>query len=286
MKYELTEGQWVEFINGLPSAAARANHDLTDSSHKNTDTVTARNNISCSGTPLTCSTSRPYRPVSYLTWMDLAAFLDWAALRPMTELEFEKMARGPQLPVSGEYAWGDATNLVAVAAISGIDEDGTEEVTTSGANASYNNVTLSGGDAVNGGGHTQGPLRNGIFATTFSDRISSGGGYYGVMELSGNLKERVVTIGNATGRAFTGSHGDGVLTTTTGFEGMATNVDWPGIDGQVERGVTGAAGSGFRGGSWADSSSLIRVSDRSEAAKADASSASTYGGRGVRTYEQ
>lgn len=43
---------------------------------------------------------------NWLTWMDGAAYTDWAALRPFTELEFEKAARGPQLVVNDEYSWG------------------------------------------------------------------------------------------------------------------------------------------------------------------------------------
>ena len=45
-------------------------------------------------------------PCNFLSWMDLAAYLDWAALRPMTELEFEKICRGPNPPIAGEYVWG------------------------------------------------------------------------------------------------------------------------------------------------------------------------------------
>jgi len=284
MKYELTEGQWVEFLNALPSHAARVNRDLTNSSHKNTDSVVTRNTINCSGSPLVCSTSRSQRAVSFLTWTDLAAFLDWAALRPMTELEFEKVARGPLLAVSGEYAWG--TSLITVAAaISGSNEDGTEIVSTSSANAHYNATTLTGGDAGSGSNHQTGPLRVGIFATNSSNRETSGAGYYGVMDFSGNLHERVVTIGNATGRSYQGTHGDGVLTTLAGYEGNANQTDWPGIDATITRGVTGAAGSGFRGGAWDDVSSALRISDRTNAANGTNQSFNNAGGRGVRTYD-
>ncbi|HLF17266.1 MAG TPA: SUMF1/EgtB/PvdO family nonheme iron enzyme [Candidatus Omnitrophota bacterium] len=282
MKYELNEGQWVEFFNSLPSAS-RANRDLTNASHKNSDLVIKRNTISCSGSPLTCSTSRPYRPVSYLTWMDLAAFLDWAALRPMSELEFEKASRGPVLPISGEFVWA-TTGITAASAISSGAEDGAESVTTSSANASLNNTTLSGGDTGNGSEYTQGPLRNGIFATSSSVRESAGASYYGVMELSGNLRERVATIGNASGRSFLAAQGDGVLSADSGFEGNATNADWAGIDGVPSRGVTGAAGSGFRGGGWDESSLRLRISDRNDAANVSASAFNNSGGRGVRTH--
>jgi formylglycine-generating enzyme required for sulfatase activity len=37
---------------------------------------------------------------------------DWLGLRPMTELEYEKAARGVEAPVANEYAWGDTVLTV------------------------------------------------------------------------------------------------------------------------------------------------------------------------------
>jgi len=280
MKYEITEGQWVDFFKNL-STAARLNRDLTDSSHKNSDAVVNRNTLSCTlgAGVLVCSTTRPDRALGYLTWMDVMAFLDWASLRPMTELEFEKTARGPLSAVSNEFAWGNGSTPGYASTISG-PEDGTETITyPASASACNGSVTFTGGDAGTG------PLRGGIFATASSTRVTSGAGYYGVMELSGNVVERTVTIGNATGRSFTGTHGDGVLTTTASYEGNATNTDWPGIDidTTTARGVTGATGGGLRGGGWNYSNAQIQVSDRSVAAQTSAVSAIANGGRGVRT---
>ena len=282
MKYELTEGQWVEFLNSLPSAAARAHHDLTDNNHKNSDAVRARNTVSCSGSPVTCSTQRPYRAAGYLSWMDLAAFLDWAALRPMTELEYEKASRGPVVPEEGEFPWGDQTITAANTVTTG-DEGGAERVLTTGANAHFGSAVISGGDSVYGAEYAYGPLRQGIFAGSESTRVSAGASYYGVMELSGNVWERTVTIGNASGRNFAGTHGDGMLSTASGFEGYANQSDWPGINPTPARGVDGADGSGYRGGSFAASQGTLRVSDRSRAAETNTAASSDSGGRGVRT---
>lgn len=284
MKYEVTEGQWVEFLNSLPSAAARAHHDLTDSAHKNSDAVRARNTVTCSGSPLTCSTQRPYRAAGYLSWMNLAAFLDWAALRPMTELEFEKAARGPIVPEEGEFAWGNA-EITAADAVTAGDEAGSEQVITFQANAHFGGGVISGGDAVYGAEYTYGPLRSGIFAGADSSRITAGASYYGVMELSGNVWERTVTIGNASGRNFTGSHGDGLLSTVAGYEGYANQSDWPGINPTPSRGVDGADGSGFRGGSYGSAQGTLRISDRSRAAESNTAAAPDSGGRGARTYD-
>jgi formylglycine-generating enzyme required for sulfatase activity len=284
MKYEINEGQWVEFLNSLPSAAARANRDITDNLHKNSDAVKFRNTISCSGTPLVCNSSRPARAASFLSWMDVTAFLDWAALRPVSELEFEKMARGPVLPVRDELVWG-STLINAASVLSDGDEEGNEYVLNSGANASFENIVLSGGDAVNGADYAQGPLRNGIFATAESSRESSGASYYGVLELSGNVYERTVSVGNENGRSFAATNGDGLLTTAIGYEGNATNSDWPGIDGVLERGVTGAAGSGFRGGAWDDATmESLRTSDRYAAAFESTAALNNTGGRGARSF--
>ncbi|MDP8212431.1 MAG: hypothetical protein P9X22_03950 [Candidatus Zapsychrus exili] len=285
MKYEVTEEQWVEFFNSL-SSSARTNRDITDGSHKNTDTVSYRNTISCFGSPLVCSSLKDSRALSYVTWMDLTAFLDWAALRPITELEYEKMSRGAALAVSGEFAWG-ATDIIAATTISGSDEDGTETIANSSANVNYNNTILSGGDTSGGADYTKGPLRVGIFAVSSATRTNAGAGYYGNMELSGNLRERIVTIGNAAGRSFIGSHGDGVLSIDSSYEGNATNADWPGIDDVATRGITNAGGSGFKGGSWEDQSSgtRLRTSDRNNAAETSTAAYSNAGGRGARTYD-
>ncbi len=284
MKYEVTEGQWVEFVNSLSTAQAREAHDLTDNLHKNTDSVQKRNTINCSGSPLVCTTTKSSRAVSYLSWMDLAAFLDWAALRPMTELEFEKASRGPLFSVQGEYVWG-STTIAAASVISGSSENGTETITNDGANANFDNVTFSGGDSANGPEYGQGPLRTGIFAGTDSTRQLSGASYYGILDLSGNLRERVVTIGNSSGRAFQGTNGDGYLTSLTNFEGNANELDWPGLDAVPSKGVTGAQGSGFKGGSWSDASTSLRISDRTDAANASTASSNNAGGRGVRSYD-
>lgn len=77
------------------------------------------------------------------------------------------------------------------------------------------------------GTDTTGPLRVGFAATGSTNGAQSGGGYYGAMELSGNLWERPVTVGNDTsgveigGRAFDGVHGNGVLS-AGGYADVAT----------------------------------------------------------------
>ncbi|MFA4982084.1 MAG: SUMF1/EgtB/PvdO family nonheme iron enzyme [Candidatus Omnitrophota bacterium] len=261
MKHEISQGQYTDFLNMLTSLQAANRFPNQNGNNRHTITGSHPNH----------STTRSDRACNYLSWMDVAAYADWAGLRPMTELEYEKICRGTNAAVSGEYAWG-STSVTAAVTISGT-ENGAETITTSGANCCYNNQTFTDGD----GG--TGPLRCGIFATSISIRATSGGAYYGPMEFSGNCEERVVTVGSATGRVYTGTHGDGTLTLTASYEGNATNSDWPGIDATPANGVSGAAGSGGRGGEWNGANTLLRVSDRTNGAAAQSTRTSTGGGR-------
>ncbi|MEI8344900.1 MAG: SUMF1/EgtB/PvdO family nonheme iron enzyme [Candidatus Omnitrophota bacterium] len=295
MKYEITEGMYASFLNTLSrlqqnmrvSSNITADAPTSGSIYvmSSTSAITTRSTILCpsagNGTvnPIVFSTTRPDRATAYLTWMDLAAFADWAALRPMTELEFEKACRGPGAPVANEYAWG-STAITAATTIAGT-EDGTETIGTANANCRYSNNNMTGGDT------GLGPLRCGIFATAISTRATAGAGYYGNMELSGNVWERTVTVGEATGRAFTGTHGDGVLTTTASYQGNATNLDWPGIDTTPARGVTGTTtvGFGVRGGSYVELTVYLQVSNRYLGAYYITTRGLNMGGRAARTAE-
>jgi hypothetical protein len=113
MKGEISQGQWVAFFNTL-DATQKATRDITSATNggKNTDGLAFRNNVSWSSGDATLpGGGTNYRSVAmnYLSWADLTAYLDWAGLRPMSELEFEKASRGPSAPVSGEHAWGSTS---------------------------------------------------------------------------------------------------------------------------------------------------------------------------------
>jgi formylglycine-generating enzyme required for sulfatase activity len=268
MKYEISQQQWIDFFNVL-SSAQQAARDITggtyNSTGKGSDAVTNRNNISwTSGDATLNGGTFGNVACNFLSWMDGAAFADWAALRPMTELEFEKACRGGLTPVANEFAWG-TTNITGATGISNSGANN-EVASNAAANAVFNNNAS-----------VQGPLRVGSFATGTSTREQAGASYYGIMDLSGNLWERAVSVGNATGRNFTAPiHGNGLLT-TDGFCDIST---WPGF---VTDKVTGATGAGFRGGVWGSTSVFLRTSDRHNASHFGSVRYHDYGFRAVRS---
>jgi len=302
MKYEISQGQYRDFLNTLTRTqqANRVTMDGTVGRYaggftwngsswsgaevNNLTTPANRNGLRLVADPggisprtyacdLNPSTTLPtgvnqsddgeWIAMNQLNWMDGCAYMDWAGLRPMTELEYEKACRGNQAAVSGEYAWGNTTTTSA----NNITNGGQAGEVTNTANA--NSASANQTDV-------QGPLRVGAFAGAATTRAQAGATYYGIMEMSGNLWERAVTIGDATGRNYTGTHGDGELSTN----GHANSTAWPGITSGE---VTGATGSGFRGGAWNVVLSRMRLSDRGPATSTPTNRYSNYGFRGVRT---
>ncbi|MBM4019837.1 MAG: hypothetical protein FJ288_16200 [Planctomycetes bacterium] len=143
-----------------------------------------------------CGSSDSWRACVALSWADGATFAAWAGLRPMTELEYEKVTRGPMEP-----GWDTGDDL---------------------------------------------------------DHPS----YWEVRNINGWRlpRERPVTVGNAKGRSFKGTHGQGRA---------ALPADWPQED---------AVGAGIRGGHGAAGRPSHRLlADGVAPERAD------YGWRGVRT---
>jgi formylglycine-generating enzyme required for sulfatase activity len=283
MKYEISQEQYVEFLNSLTydQQAARTIADPISAAgtyafanaNRNGIRISVPGNNSSLPAVYACDATSGIEnnaddgqnvPANYLSWGDLIAYLDWSALRPMTELEFEKICRGPMPRIAGEYPWG-STNLTYVHnAMAGLVND----LTASESFSPVSNGMCAYGVATSSA--TYGPVRCGIFATGSSGRESAGATYYGVMEMGGNVWERTVTTGNASGVAFTATPGDGALATS----GDANTATWPS--------PTTATGSGFRGGEWVSPATYVRTSDRASAASTGATRSYTYGGRGIR----
>jgi formylglycine-generating enzyme required for sulfatase activity len=291
MKHEITQGQYADFLNLLarPQQNARtATQNGNQFVMSNTSSVSFRNGIRAPsfpgagaiklGTDLNSngifeeSNDGENLACNFLSWADAAAYADWAGLRPMTELEHEKACRGAsespwnKSAVAGEYAWGNINITAFAYALAAGTAGNANEMVSNPAldptgNAAYQ-ATISGG--------LDGPLRSGLFATGSSTRNEAGASFYGVMELSGNNAERVVTVGNAAGRNFTGKHGDGKLDAN----GNANVSHWPGISG---------VGGGIRGGGWRAAAADLRVSDRRQAALSNNDRDDDIGFRAVRT---
>ncbi len=290
MKYEVSQGQYRDFLNTLTrtqqnnrTQARTANvYVMTNTANVNyrsgirapssipsgvitfgcdLEAITANNTTAGDGT-FNESNDGEWLAANYLNWPDGAAYADWACLRPMSELEFEKAARGGQAATAGEYAWGNTTLEAATTSLTNSGQ--ASEVVNQG-NMNY---TTSSPD---------GPYRVGVFSDAGASRQNAGASYFGVMDLSGSVWEPEPTVGSQYGRPFAGTHGDGVLTS----DGFADNSDWPyNTSGKVDS----YPGMGVRGGSWYDAATYARTSDRSYAgAGIDTSRRLNTGFRGVRT---
>lgn len=145
---------------------------------------------------------------NFLSPRDMLAYASWCGLRPLSELEYEKMGhqtidslsgKVPAFPVGG-YAWGN----VAIHAPGG----------NSISNAGKNSEKLSSAN-VNVGGKVAGPVRSGSFSYgNTPSAANSGASFYGVMELSGNLAEIYYRSEPGKELLYQGlsSHGKGLLT--------------------------------------------------------------------------
>ncbi len=283
MKYELTQGQYRDFLNTLtyPQQANRCEQSILISgnmalttgilpTNRNGIEVKIAGNLSGNSAVFGCdlnsnniydeSIDGEWIAANYLSWGDLASYMDWSALRPMTELEFEKSCRGILLPILDEYAWG--TN--SMNRLSNVDSSG------------HNNERISTGYTINNGvgniSCCNTPLRVGIFSSNSSNtgRVSSGGTFYGIMEMSGNVAENTITMYNSDGLSFIGSHGDGILNSS----GDKTNYDWASS--------SDASGTGPRG-AWGDNLTALKTSSREYIYQSVYYRSQTMGGRGVRS---
>jgi hypothetical protein len=181
----------------------------------------------------------------------------------MTEMEFEKVCRGPITPaIANEYAWGVTAITQAQSGSLLNAGQGTEVSTASGP-----------GLCAYGGGGANGPLRCGFAAGAATTRIQSGAAYYGVMDMSGNLFEQCVGGFNFNYGTFNGLNGDGTITST----GLFNTANWPVAGG-------GQAGGILRGGGYNASLPELRTSNRTYlTSNTNQSRLTSAGGRGVRT---
>lgn len=266
MKYEISQGQYTDFLNSLPQDMAQARQSLPAGNFRNT--------LSGLWPSYTCTT--PNRAMNYLNWASVCAYMDWSGLAPMSEMEYEKLCRGVSVPVTNEYAWG--TNTISRA--NTVVNDGTAQEAVS-------DVITTGSGLCNYGGNSgglQGPLRSGFAAKPSTGRFESGAGYYGNMELTGNVYEYCVGVFGTAATVFDWSaHGDGQLA----FGNGTSNVTgW--YNQAATTNIGPGTGATLKGGAWSNrllvngEEQPLRVSDRLYSNNAYGNSDNGTGGRGVR----
>lgn len=285
MKYEVSQQGYVDFLNTLTYTQQVTRTELAPNSPAGTGALeefnTEHNGVDIQTPGVVSTTPAVYAcnltsntvfgeavdgkdiACNYLSWGDLTAYLDWSGLRPMTELEYEKACRGTIAPVPNEYPWGTtgiASSVYTIANARATNEGIATNYSTTLGNASYSATD----------GSIDGPLRVGIFAANpvNSGRVTAGASYYGIMELGGNLAERSVSMANALGLAYTGTHGNGALAVS----GQPDDAAWPAGPGCIER-----------GGTWFFDAAAVCVSNRFFSTFDFSYRRSGGGGRGVRS---
>lgn len=261
MKYETSQEQYVEFLNSLTLEQQKARVTNNNfSTMKRGDYVFGDlHTPSCRNGIVFVEQRQPNTPVvfgnnlnpnndlfstddgqtlacNYMSVEDMIAYCSWSGLRPMSELEYEKACRRfyPQIPDKGEYAWNTNNGINKLTGLGDLNYRGDEREQA----VSYlKNVNSGTTNSING------PVRCGLFATSATNQTQAGATYWGVMEMSGNLKELCVSVGNPN---FNGSScGTGVYNAAY----------WNTVVGSY----------GVRGGGFLSADSTLRTSDRTEA---------------------
>jgi len=272
MKYELSQEQYCNFLNMLSYTQQKNrignnldNLNKGDYVFGNPKHPSCRNGIAVFSRKNTSQPAvfgcnlNPAEPFfdkddgqtlacNYMTGADMLAYLDWSGLRPMSELEYEKACRTPSRVIPGEYAW-NTTSAVSLGGQGGLS---TSTIGTENEMPVNNNVNT------NSGAPSFGPVRCGSFGTSSTTQEQSGGSFYGVMELSGNLGEMYYSVTggsylntNPTSASNNEYHGDGTIATNGDFNVVTY---W--------NRSNDATAFSVRGGSFASPDSYLRVSDR------------------------
>jgi len=285
MKYEISQEQYVSFLNSLTftqqlsrtvnPASAIGTIAFANAANPSRNRIKIRTRGVSAITPAVYGCDLNNNGVfnesddgqniacNWLSWADLMAYLDWAALRPMTEFEYEKICRGASpASLNGEYAWNAINNTQAIS--SSLNNPGTASETST---VSGDGLSAWGGNAT-----TDGPLRCGFAAGAATNKGQAGGAWFGVMEMSGNVWEQCVGGYNFNYSNFTNACGDGTLTAA----GAANTANWPVLGG-------GNGGGILRGGGFESGLINLRISENGQMnTTSNQGRVQLFGGRGVR----
>jgi hypothetical protein len=170
-------------------------------------------------------------------------YLNWTGLRPMNELEFEKITRGtsvspPYIQIPYESVWGNNASVSGAYTLGG---------TINNAGMANEILTSTGTGLVVGGATSAptGPRRVGITHTATTTRLTAGSSFYGVADMAGNVDEIVIGVSWYTNSQPT-------YTTTTYGSGEAVNYpsQWPTGVSASSVGVLTKGGGWNVGSTW------------------------------------
>ena len=177
MNYEVSQEQYVAFLNKLTLQQQRARTigaamdalnegEYVFGNHR--DKPSYRNGIillkkSFSNEPMVFDVKREAGKLAcnYLTAADMLAYADWSGLRPMTEMEYEKLCR-PFYPTEtgrGDFPWNSTDKT---------------EATTLLQSATRYERPADGAANVNFGKNIMGPMRVGAFLSGATSRETAG----------------------------------------------------------------------------------------------------------------
>lgn len=219
-----------------------------------------------------------------LRWDEILAYLDWSGLRPMTEMEFEKICRGtkydgtPNDRVADEYPWGTTAFSNYIYGQAGIVDANQPTMRYTGAVV---NGRVHAQQVGNAAGTTNlQPFRVGMFAEGATGRAAAAAGFYGNMNLGDNVMEFVVGVGaNATG--YTAQPGDGILDN----DGLMNQSGWPAIGTANAYGQRGGYYYGpynNSGGTNTEGFQVAKTSNRRYAVSTSTNHATPNAGTGIR----
>ncbi|OAQ39302.1 hypothetical protein A5893_11605 [Pedobacter psychrophilus] len=287
MKYEITAAQYVAFLNTLTYNQQLKLQEDINATPPTSPVGTSMNSyagyrieVKTPGTSTTSITPAVYGcdatddnvfdqsndglglPVS-IRVKDFLTYLDWAAIRPMTEFEYEKACRGTLTPVLNEFSWGTS------------DQTGVQPY--------YNLNRLSPNESLPSapfGPQNVGQnyvWRVGATATAASDRVHAAATYYGILDMTGNVFERCIGGWNWDYSGFTINNGDGNIDANA----FANVIGWPSF---INVDINTIESYFPRRGASANRSEGMSVSNRQWASFGNGEKSFLTGGRGVRSF--